>query len=473
LTNDIAGVLPSNAPEWQAGIAAAAFFDSFWFYNPETLTYEPALAESCEASDDYTTFTFKLKPDLVFSNGEPVNADAVVFSYATLSNPVIAWPYPGEDEVKVTKIDDLTVQMVTAVPTPNWCINAPSDIIPPKYTQEVGLETFLTKPVGTGAFIVQEWVRGSHVTGYANPNYWRKGYPKVAKITFKFITDSATRIAALKTGEVDVITRLNAEEADTLRNDAKINVVEYPVNRVYYVAFNNLTTGVGTPIEKKEVRLALNLAVDKQAIIDALYNGKGRVPTGFCTSGDICYDESLEPIPYDVDKAKELLATAGYPNGFPIDMACMDSAFSHSNEVCEAVVGYLADVGVIANVEWMESGRFWDMEGAEPSTLPPLFIDSWSSGGDPWGRFEGSVGKNGAYRAYWAQDIQDLLDKIEMSGDQQAIYGYYGQIQRIMLENPPFIYLFQPYTFEATSNRVVNYRPRPNEYFTSWDISIK
>jgi peptide/nickel transport system substrate-binding protein len=473
LTNDIAGITPSNAPEWQAGIAAAAFFDGFFFYNPNTKQYEPDLAQSCEPSADYKTFIFKLKPGLVFQNLEPVNADAVVYSYATLSKANIAYPYPGEDQVVVKKIDDLTVEMDTVDPRPRWCIDAPGDIIPPKYTEQVGLDAFLAKPIGTGPFIVKEWVRGSHVTGTSNPNYWRKGYPKVATITFKFIPDSSTRIAALKTGEVNIITRLNSEEADTLRNEPNINVVEYPVNRVYYVAFNNVTTGIGTPIIDKNVRLALNYAVDKQAIIDALFNGKGRIATGFVTPGDIGFDPNIQAIPYDPDKAKQMLADAGYPDGFETDLACPDSAYSHINEVCQAVAGYLEDVGLKVNLDIMESGKFWDLEGKEPSVLPPLFIDSWSSSGDPMGRVNGAMGKTGAYRAWYDQRIQDLIDKINATGNMDEINQYYAQLQQLMQEDPPFIYLYEPYTFEATSTNVVNYRPRSNEFFTVWDISIK
>ena len=473
LTNDIAGITPSNAPEWQAGIAAAAFFDSFFFYNPETGLYEPSLAESCEPSADFTTFTFKLKPGITFHNGEPVNADAVLFSYTTLSTATIAWPYPGPDQVVVEKIDDLTVKMTTVEARPRWCYDAPSDVIPPKYVQEVGLDNFLAKPVGTGAFIVQELVRGSHVTGYANPNYWRQGYPKVAKVVFKFIPDSATRVAAIKTGEVDVITRLTAEEADTLRDEGRIKVVEYPVNRVYYVAFDNLTNGVGTPIMLKDVRLALNYAVDMQAIIDALFNGKGRIPTGFVTPGDIGFDKTLSPIPYDPAKAKELLAQAGFPNGFEADMDCPDGAYSHINEVCQAVAGFLEAIGLKVNLNFMESGKYWDLEGKEPSELKEMFVDSWSSGGDPMGRINGALGKNGAYRAYFDQRIQDLIDKIMFTGDMELLNQYYKEMQAIMQADPPFIYLYEPYTFEAENVRVVNRRPRGNEYFTVWDVFVK
>ncbi len=482
LTNDIAGITPSNAPEWQAGIAADAFFDFSYWQNPATGKFEPALVLSCDSSADYKVFTFHLRPNVKFANGEPYNADAWLFSYALLSdtNKVkIAWPYPGPELVTLKKIDDLTVEMTRKDPTPNWCLNAPSDVIPPIYTQQVGIDAFLAKPIGTGPFVVDNWVRGSYVSGHANPYYWRTGYPKAANIVFKFIPDVATRVAALKTGEVDVITRLTAEDAATLKKESNITVLEYPIDRVYYVAFNNLTTGIGTPIENTDVRMALNLAVDKQAIIDTLFSGKGVIPVGMVVPGDIGYDASLnlKPIPYDVAKAKALLASAGYPNGFTIGFACPDAASSHSNDVCQAIQGYLKAVGVTltgGGVDFMDSGKFWDLEGkVGGSQLPPLFMDSWSSTGDPYGRINGEMGKTGAYRNWYDQRIQDLLDTINGTGDTTVINKAYADIQKIMLEDPFFIYLYQPFTFEASSTRIEGYQPRPNESFDTWPISVK
>jgi ABC-type transport system substrate-binding protein len=121
----------------------------------------------------------------------------------------------------------------------------------------------------------------------------------------------------------------------------------------------------------------------------------------------------------------------------------------------------------------MESGKYWDLEGKEPSELQEMFVDSWSSGGDPMGRINGALGKNGAYRAYFDQRIQDLIDKIMFTGDMELLNQYYKEMQAIMQADPPFIYLYEPYTFEAENVRVVNRRPRGNEYFTVWDVFVK
>jgi peptide/nickel transport system substrate-binding protein len=482
LTTDIAGIWPSNAPEWQSAIAAAAFMEGGGdWVDPETGETKTGLILSCDASEDYTVFTFHLRPDVVFSNGEPYNADAYVYSYALFSDTSkvkIAWPWPGPDLVTVKKIDDLTVEMTRSEPTPNWCNDAFTDVVPPEYVESVGIDAFLAKPVGVGPFVVDEWVRGSHVSGHANPNYWREGYPKAANIVFKFIPDVATRVAALKTGEVDIITRLTAEDAATLEGDSNITVSEYALNRVYYVAFNNLTTGIGTPIESTDVRMALNYAVDKQAIIDTFFSGKGQVPTGLIVPGDIGYDADLglKPIPYDVEKAKELLTAAGYPDGFEIGMACPDGYSAYSNDVCQAVQGYLEAVGITftgGGVEFMDTGKFWDLEGkVGGSQLPPLFMDSWSSDGDPFGRVNGTMGETGSYRNWYDQRIQDLLDTIQGTGDMNVINESYAEIQKIMLEDPFFIFLYQPYTFEANNTQVEGYSPLSNEYFDVWPISI-
>jgi peptide/nickel transport system substrate-binding protein len=137
------------------------------------------------------------------------HADAVVKSIEYLRNPDIAYPFPPEGRSNcIEKVDEYTVKFNLAAPNPkfDYTYLAFYEVLPPQYIEEVGWETFLEKPVGTGPFVFKEWVKGSHVSGTANPNYWREGYPLVEEIEFKFISDASNRMAALQSGEVDVIT---------------------------------------------------------------------------------------------------------------------------------------------------------------------------------------------------------------------------------------------------------------------------
>jgi peptide/nickel transport system substrate-binding protein len=307
----------------------------------------------------------------------------------------------------------------------------------------------------------------------ANPNYWREDLPKVKTLIFRPIPESATRVAAIQTGEVDVVGRLSSEEAQSLLGVPNVKVIRYPSTRIYYVAFNNLTTGVDQPTEDPLVRQAMNYAVDVDAIVDALFDGFGQRATGYVAEGEMGFG-AVEPFAYDPDKAKELLAEAGYPDGFEMDFACPAGAYIFFEQVCEAIQGYLADVGIETNLEIMESGQYWDLEAEKQ--LPPLFGDSWSSTlGEAYNRLYGALGGWDASYSSWSDPtIDEYLAEIEQAIDFEERKQLYEDLQVYMQENPPFIYLYQLMTFEAINTRVQNYQPRPAEDYhlrNTWVIT--
>ena len=428
----------------------------------------PALAESWEISDDGTEYIFHLRQGITFHNGEPFNADAVVFSWEHGKRPEMEWSEKWAMAESVEKIDDYTVKVTTDGPRPLLLRSMTTfwAMIPPQYWEEVGGdEGFGEAPVGTGPFVFEEWVKGDHITMRANPDYWQEGLPKVETLIFRPIPESATRVAAIQTDEVDVVGRLSSEEAQSLLGVEGVKVIKYPVARVYYVAFNNLTAGVDQPTMDAQVRQAMNYAVDVDAIVDALFQGFAKPATGYVATGELGYG-AVEPFGYDPDKAKELLAEAGYPNGFSMDMACPAGAYTHFEEVCEAVVGYLGEVGIDVTLEIMESGHYWDLEANKE--LPPLFGDSWSEiSGEAYNRMMGALGGWDASYSSWSDpEIDRLLAEIAVTVDIDERRALYEELQVYMQENPPFVYLYEPMTFEAIRTRVQDYKPRQAEdYF--------
>ncbi|MDX1523342.1 MAG: ABC transporter substrate-binding protein, partial [Anaerolineae bacterium] len=208
-----------------------------------------------------------------------------------------------------------------------------------------------------------------------------------------------------------------------------------------------------------------NYAVDVEAIIDALFDGYGRPSTGYVTPANWGYDETIEPFGYDPDRARELLAEAGYPDGFEMEMACPAGAYTNFEQVCEAIQGYLGDVGIQTNLEIMESGQYWDLEANKE--LPPLFGDSWSErSGEALPRLLGALGGNEASFSAWSDpEIDRLMAEIGTTVDDDARADLYVELQQYMQENPPFIYLYEPVTFEAINPKVQDYKPRPAENY--------
>lgn len=457
----------SIAAERNAQNVAWQMFDSLVFQNDDA-EIEPALAEEWEVSDDGREYTFYLREDVQFHNGEPFNADAVVYSWERGQRSELEWSDRWARAHSVEAIDEFTVRITTESPdalllgvmAQHW------NMVPPEYTEEVGDAEFGQAPVGTGPFQFVEWVREERIVMEANPDYWRDGLPRVEELVFVPIPESSTRMAAIQTGEVDIVNRLSFEQAEALQGTAGVEVVTYPIDRAFYIAFNNLTTGVGEPTEDVRVRQAMNYAVDRQAIVDSLFGGYAELSTGLLTSGNLGYDSSLDPYPYDPDRARELLAEAGYPDGFEIGFAAPSGAYTNFEQVAEAVQGYLRDVGIDTDLDIMESGRFWDLEAEKE--LPPLFGDSWSErSGEALPRLRGALdGWDASFSAWQEQTITDYMNEIERTIDQNERAALYTELHNYMFENPPFIYLYVPETFEAIRDNVVDYRPRAAEdYF--------
>ncbi len=435
---------------------------------------QPALAESWTISPDGKEYTMKLRQGVKFHNGEPFNADAVIFSWKRGTDDKVTWRKKWDIVKSIDKIDDHTIKLHLENPYPLLLrqISYFWNIVPPGYLKEVGEDGFASHPVGTGPFRFVEWKKGDRIVYEANPDYWEAGKPKVQKLVFRPIAESTTRVAAMQTGEIDIISRISAEEAAALQTDPKVKVIKYPVDRVFYIAFNNLTTGKGKPTEDKRVRQAMNYAVDIDAIIDALFNGNGMPLTGFLVPTNFAYDKSLKPFGYDPDKARELLKQAGYPNGFKITFACPAGVYSNFEQVCEAIQGYLSEVGIETELDIMESGKYWDLEAKKQ--LPELFGDSWSCReGEPLERLEGTLGGWAqSYSAWFDPELDALLKKIGATADDQTRAKLYMELQRRMQDDPPFIYLYQPVTFEAISAKVQNYRPRPAEDYYLKDVAV-
>jgi peptide/nickel transport system substrate-binding protein len=462
---DINTLDPSMAPEATAENVSLSAMEPLLYLDPKE-NIKPRLAESWQVIDK-VTYVFHLRHGVKFTNGELLTGKAVEFSWRRSAEPNRTGLRAALRSVaRVEHIDDYTIRVTTDKPDPIFLKKmaaAAGAIVPPEYVTEKGDEAFALHPVGTGPFTLVEWVKGDHVTFRANPNYYLPNVPRVQTVVWRSIPEPASRVAALQTGQIDIALRLPAQQAATLRNDPNIRLSNALATRTFRVSFNNMTTGKGTPIMDSRVRLALNLGVDRQAIIKSIYNGQAEQVNSLIGNVQFGHDPTLAPLPYDPARAKRLLAEAGYPQGFKVGMACPSGAYANDKEACEAVAGYLVGLGLQIELQVMEPNRFFDLESKRQT--PPLYFDG---NGD---RFQDAdlplrgmlMPEFSSFSAFEKQEFVDLVVTGGSTLDAAERRQVYARLSRAMQADPPAIFLWQIRNFEGVRKRVLGYTTRPTE----------
>ena len=238
--------------------------------------------------------------------------------------------------------------------------------------------------------------------------------PKVETLVWRAIPEAAARVAALQTGQVDIALRIPPNQVPALERDPNLRISSALSTRTYYIAFNNMTTGKGTPIMDPRVRLAMNHGMDLQAIIRSVFNGQAQRVNSLIGNVQFGHDPTLPPMAYDPARAKQLLAEAGVPNGFKVGLACPSGAYANDKEACQAIAGSLGKIGIEVDLQIMESNRFWDLEAKKQ--LPPLFFDGvgdrFQDPGHP------AAGRRARPHSNWtAFEKKEFTDLIDQAGE--------------------------------------------------------
>lgn len=317
------------------------------------------LAESWRLVND-TTWQFKLRRGVKFSDGEPFNAEVVKWNLdrtQDAKNSVYAARVASI--VAVEAVDDLTVNVRTKEPFAPLLGNLmPVLMLPPKYYQRAGSQAFATTPIGTGPYLATGYRTDAFVRLERNETYWGKK-PGLAGVEFRMLAETATRVAALQAGEVDVIYHVPPDRSEALKG-AGFDVLPVQVGQALMFVLAQPRTTI-EPLKHKLVRQAINYAVDKDAIIKALTNGMARRLEGQLVGRDgFGYTDKVKAYPYDVAKAKALLKEAGYPAGFKVKMSGSNGRYPQDKEVSQAVAQYLRQVGIDVEINLLEANVWLD-----------------------------------------------------------------------------------------------------------------
>ncbi len=420
-------------------------FDSLLHKNKK-LEYEPSLATSWKAVND-VTWDFKLRKNVKFHNGETMTAEDVKYSFERVLDPKKKSPQYGNiraiKEVKV--VDAETVRLVTDTPFPlllERMVFFP--IVPKKHLEKVGDEAFgTTSPIGTGPWKFVEWKRDQHIKLEAFDQHWR-GKPPFKTLLVRSIPEVSTQVAELKTGGVDLIRNVSADIVPELKANAQTYVSSAPILRTHYISLDMRTA----PFDKKAARQAANYAIDRAAIVQKLMAGLGKPLATTVHPLAFGYDAAVAPYTFDPKKAKELLAQAGYPNGVDITL---HSGFVEFRPVFEALCQMLTEAGIRTTPKTWDPGPAWNKFFQGEGKATHGSYGSWGY----YSVFDADAilhplyhTEPGGWIGKWyarVEGLDGLIDQARSSVDQARRKQTYTQIQRIIKEEAPSIFLFHQY----------------------------
>ena len=396
----------------------------------------PSLAESWTVSPDQRTYEFKLRQGLKFHNGDPFTAEDVKFSFHRAKGAKLL-----QDKVQeLVIVDPHRVRFVLHEPWPDFMTfygtfaTSAAWIAPKKYIEQVGVDGFKKAPVGLGPYKFVSHTPGVELVMEAFEGYWRKT-PSVKRLVYKSVTEATTRLAMLKRGEVDIAYLLDATLAEEVKRDPNLKLAFSGGIGTYYLDFLDQWDPKSAWHDKR-VRLAASLAIDRGGISQAETLGASR-PTGNIVPRTFEFAIALEPHPYDPAKAKQLLAEAGYPNGFDAgDLHPWPPYFSTG----EAIVSNLAAVGIKTRLRTMERAAFYSALASKKLKGICICIDAVY--GNASSRLSQIVPAEGAY-AYGAYpDIETLYRQQAQELDKKKRAAMLAQIQQQLYDRVRFAAIY-------------------------------
>ena len=412
-----------------------------------------SLAESWTESPDGLTYAFKLRRDLKFHNGDPVTAEDVKFSFERYKGAGARELTARVRQVEI--VDALTVRFHLKEPWPDFMTfygttaTAAGIVVPKKYLIQVGDDGFRKQPIGAGPYKFVSHTPGVEVVLEANTGYWRR-VPNVKRLIMKSVPEGTTRVAMLKKGEADMAFLLDGPDAENVTHDLRLALVATRHASAMWIEFAD-QWDPKSPWHDKRVRLAVNYAVDRKAISEAAC--LGYCPTaGVIVPPVMDYALQVEPPRYDPQKAKQLLAEAGYPKGFDAGDLTPIPGFSTAGE---AVVNYLNAVGIRVKMRPMERAAFY--AAWQEKKLRGLFLTAAGNSGNAATRVEAFIYSKGSYAYGGYPDIDELFQQQSRERDPAKREASLHRIQQLTIDRAIFAPIMDLRALNGVGPRVADH----------------
>lgn len=405
----------------------------------ENMQIHPGLAESWQQLDD-KTMQFKLRKGIKFHNGDDFTAEDVKFSFERMMNsPRIAFVLPPIERIDV--VDDYTVNIVTKTPFGPLLahLSHPALGMVSKKLLTENPEALKEKPIGTGSYKFKEWIYGDKLVLEKNEDFYDKNERGLKYIIFKNVVEASNRAIGLETGEIDIATPISSVDEENIKNNPKLQLLTKPSISYTYIGMNMTKA----PLNDIRVRKAINYAIDKQAIIDVILNGNGKIATSPIAPGVFGFTDKTKNYEYNVEKAKELMKEAGYENGFTTSILVFSG--EANTQTAEIVQAYLKEIGIDLKIEIVEVSAYWDMT---ERGVHNLFLGSWGvvTGDADYGLYAmyHSSAKGGAGNRdfYENEEVDELLDKAKTEIDPETRKKLYEEAQILIVNDAPDVMLY-------------------------------
>ena len=438
----------------------------------------PSLAKSWDISEDGKTYILHLMEGVKFHNGEDFKADDVVYSLNRIVtvqgavNSSFVSQIEGFDKLAngvatelsgVKAIDDYTIEIKLKEPYAGFMASlaaAPVSILDEKTTTMAG-DKFGIEPeftVGTGPFKLKEWKLNEGIELVKNENYWKEA-PKIDGVEIKVVPDTETQNIMYRNGELDILDLdYMVDYIPTYKQEFKDNLVFVPRVGITYFTFNENIE----PLNNVNIRKALSMAIDRQAIVDSMYNGTASIENGIFPKGLIGHNENIEAIEYNTEKAKEILAAEGYPNGFDMEIAIDSASSDTTKSVLEIISEQLSEIGVNASLKtYDESTWLATRKAGELGSFMSIWTADYNDPDNFIYTFFGTD-ENTKLRSLNYKD-KEVIDRVAKAraiiNEDERIKEYQALEKKIITEDRAWLPMYAKEHYFALGKNISNFTP--------------